>query len=693
MIALSTTVLAGALAEVAASATLSNAINGIVGNRTDAVFVRSIRAISAGFRSLSGNRDLDFSNQIMISVDAAFRRSFYRYIKTISTQSSNYEERIAVDCIKREFDKLAADKSVLDALSVSEAVRPILASVEHMNINSKSAALAITLNSMTSWCKQHAHPFPYAFERILTERAPNDQPSWIDAFRSELAVEIVNNTAYAQLLIVSNLSTIGEATYAIDATARALASNMQNVSQAVQVIEHKVFEIQEVQTEQLTHLRNLISLLPPVGSTSGHDTCLRVLGSCMFSNDGHPTPAGLIILNAFSEYYAIDHLDRQARLTLIRDVHTRLTESLGSDAYVSRFDAGEFDVILRNMTSIVELQRVSGQIILALLRPFEVAGSAVLLTPKIGAALSPEHGFSPDSLLRNADLALRHALAYRVDDIVIYRPELRTNADSRISLECDLRDALNKNEFRLTYQPIVRLDNNMISGFEALIRWTNPKRGDVSPADFIPVAEEMGLLPKIGAWLMRTACTHAARWPGHLRVSVNVSPIEFNSNSIVNIIEDALASSGLSPSRLELDITEGIFLGDPSVYNPILEGIRRMHVRMSLDDFGTGYSSLGYLRQAPLNSIKIDQSFSRGIGRNSANGAIAAAILGLSKSMGLEVIAEGVESEDDLAALQKLGCTYAQGYLFGRPLTPSETLIVAKRGAVERSTPCSKPTE
>lgn len=690
MIALSTTVLAGALAEIAASATISNGMNGIIGNRADAVFMRSVRAISAGFRSLAGYEDDEVFRQIIRSVDLAFKRSFHRYIDTISTQSSNYLERIAVESIRREFDKLELDGSVVAPSSISEAVRPLLASLAAGSVDPGLPTLATAVKSLVTWCEQHAHPFPEAFQRVLTENAPNDQPSWLDSFRSELAKEIVNNEAYQRLLVVSNLSSIADVSERIDTTSKLLSSDVRHIRDTVQTIDQRVYRIQEAQADQQNYLRQLISLLPPVGLTSGHDACLRVLGSCMFNRDGQPTPASLILINAFAGCYAVDQIDRHARLTLIREVHTRLTEGLESEAYITRFDAGEFDIILRDIDSTIDLHDSCRRIAGLFLRPFEVSGNFLTLTPKLGAALSPEHGFSPDSLLRNADLALRHALPYGAEDIVIFRHGLRSDADARRSLEHDLREALGNCEFYLVYQPVVRIDGDLISGFEALIRWSNTRRGHVSPADFIPVAEEMGLMPEIEQWIMKTACIHATQWPEDIRLAVNVSPIQFKSRNFVDFIRDTLTASGLSINRLELEVTEGIFLEEATAYIQILEEFRRLGVRITLDDFGTGYSSLGYLRNTPLNTIKIDQSFSRGIGHGGANGSIVLAILALCKSMDLDVIAEGIESDYELGVLRELGCGYAQGYLFGRPLTQSEAIKAAKRGTVGRGVASSE---
>lgn len=690
MIALSTTVLAGALAEVAAAATINNGINGIIGNRADAVFTRSVRAISAGFRSLAGHEDEEVSRQIILSVNSAFKRSFYRYIDTISTQSSNHIERIAVEDLRREFDKVELDGSAFNPFSISHAVRPLLAGLTTGAVDPDLPALAIVVKCVVGWCEQHAGPFPESFARILTERAPNNQPSWLDSFRSELANETVNNEAYQKLLIVSNLSSISEVSSIINSISISLSSDICHIKTTVQTIDQRVYQIQEAQADQNHYFRQLISLLPPVGLTSGNDACLRVLASCMFDRDGQPTPASLIILSAFYRCYAIEQLDRHARLTLIREVHGRLTEGLEREAYIMRFDAGEFDIVLRNIKSIIDLQELCTRVARLFLRPFEVDGNMLTLTPKLGAALSPEHGFSPESLQRNADLALRYALPYGTDDIVIYRRGLRSDADARRSLEHDLRSALRNSEFYLVYQPIVRIEGNLISGFEALIRWSNAKRGHVSPADFIPVAEEMGLLPEIGEWIVRTACIHATQWPEDIRLAVNVSPIQFKSRKFVDLVRTALTASGLNASRLELEVTEGIFLEESQAYNDILDDFRRLNVRITLDDFGTGYSSLGYLRNAPISTIKIDQSFSRGIGRGGANGSIVIAILALCKSMELDVIAEGIESDYELGVLQELGCSYAQGYLFGRPLTQSESIKAAKRGTVERGAAGSK---
>jgi len=241
---------------------------------------------------------------------------------------------------------------------------------------------------------------------------------------------------------------------------------------------------------------------------------------------------------------------------------------------------------------------------------------------------------------------------------------------ARRGLELDIRSALALGELALVYQPQLNLGSQRITGFEALLRWHNPKRGLVSPADFVPLAEEIGLIVPIGEWVIRTACHEAAGWPQPLGVAVNVSAVQFGSPNLVPTILSALAESGLDPRRLELEITESVLLGHHRSALDVLHKVREMGVRVSMDDFGTGYSSLSYLRSFPFDRIKIDQSFVRSRPDDPSGMAIVRAIAGLGRSLGMTTLAEGVETEEQLARITADGCTEVQGYLIARPLPP-----------------------
>ncbi|HVI04542.1 MAG TPA: EAL domain-containing protein, partial [Sphingomicrobium sp.] len=254
-----------------------------------------------------------------------------------------------------------------------------------------------------------------------------------------------------------------------------------------------------------------------------------------------------------------------------------------------------------------------------------------------------------------------------------YQPSMHSEAAERQLLEDDLRQAIDRGELSVEYQPVVRTAEERVSGFEALVRWHHPTRGSVSPSRFVPLAEEAGLIGKIGEWVLRTALEEAAHWPDHVRVAVNLSPLQFNDPSVVDMVRNHLRETEVRPERLELEITEGVFLADGNSTDETFARLKKLGVRLALDDFGTGYSSLGYLKKAPFDKIKIDQSFVRGAASaTNRNSAIIRAIVTLAETLGMDSCAEGVETHDDLQLIRELGVSMVQGYIFGQP-SPAET--------------------
>ncbi len=257
---------------------------------------------------------------------------------------------------------------------------------------------------------------------------------------------------------------------------------------------------------------------------------------------------------------------------------------------------------------------------------------------------------------------------------------MHSEASDRQVLENDLRQAIDKGELWVAYQPIVRAAGEEVCGFEALVRWSHPARGPISPDKFIPLAEECGLIARISTWVLDTALEEAARWPEQVRIAVNLSPIQFNDPGIVETVANALAKSGVRAARLELEITEGVFLAEGETTDETFANLKKLGVRLALDDFGTGYSSLGYLKKAPFDKIKIDQSFVRGAASStSRNSAIIRAIVTLAESLKMDTCAEGVETHDDLDLIRELGCSQVQGYIFGRPVRGEEAREQAGR--------------
>ncbi len=281
--------------------------------------------------------------------------------------------------------------------------------------------------------------------------------------------------------------------------------------------------------------------------------------------------------------------------------------------------------------------------------------------------MAPSDGDSADELLKRADMALYAAKAAGRHTYRFFEPEMNARLQARRNLELDLRDALLRGEFELYSQPTVSAATRQVTGFEALIRWNHPERGLVLPADFVPLCEEIGLINPIGDWVLRQACAEAVGWPEHFRVAVNLSATQLKNTGLVQTVAQALAASGLHPSRLELEITESVLLQENEATLVTLHQIQALGVRIAMDDFGTGYSSLSYLRSFPFNKIKIDRSFVRELGTRADCNAIVRALAGLAASLGMTTTAEGVETEEQFEHLRNQGCDELQGYLFGKP--------------------------
>ena len=364
-----------------------------------------------------------------------------------------------------------------------------------------------------------------------------------------------------------------------------------------------------------------------------------------------------------------DTMGHPAGDALLKQVASRLERAVGETGRVGRLGGDEFQVILAGHHRREDLAALAKRIIHDLSEPYSIEGHRVVIGASVGIALSPDDGVTSEALIRNADLALYAAKDGGRGRHHFYASDLHSDAEERRQLEQDLRDALVHGGLELHYQPVVHTATERITGFEALLRWEHPTRGWMSPAKFIPVAEDTGLIAQIGEWALRTACRDLASWPESVRVAVNVSPLQFANPALPAIITNALAAAQVDPARLELEITESVFLNDDAVTDAMFKALKRVGVRLALDDFGTGYSSLGYLKKAPFDKIKIDQSFVRGATiTGSRNGAIIASIVSLAEALGMETTAEGVETLDELDLVRMLGCSHVQGYIYEKPL-------------------------
>jgi diguanylate cyclase (GGDEF)-like protein/PAS domain S-box-containing protein len=365
-----------------------------------------------------------------------------------------------------------------------------------------------------------------------------------------------------------------------------------------------------------------------------------------------------------------DTMGHPAGDALLTQVAERLKNTVGEAGRVGRLGGDEFEVIVPGRHSRDDLAVLAKRIITNLSMPYQLDGHRVVIGASLGIALAPDDGVTSEALIRNADLALYAAKDGGRGRHHFYDPDLHSDAEERRQLEHDLREALSNGGLELVYQPVVHTSTERITGFEALLRWNHPVHGPLSPGKFIPIAEDAGLITQIGEWALRTACADLANWPETVRVAVNVSPLQFANPSLPAVITNALASAQISPARLELEITENVFLNEGEGTDAMFAALKRVGVRLALDDFGTGYSSLGYLRKAPFDKIKIDQSFVRGATQpGSRNGAIISSIVSLAEALGMETTAEGVETLDELDLVRVLGCSHVQGYIYDKPLS------------------------
>ncbi|WJR77978.1 EAL domain-containing protein [Bradyrhizobium sp. NP1] len=368
---------------------------------------------------------------------------------------------------------------------------------------------------------------------------------------------------------------------------------------------------------------------------------------------------------------------------LLRSVGRRLRSTLRDEDVVARLNSDEFAVVQSGIARPDDAAQLSRRLLDAIGEPFLLDGHSVVIGASIGVVLAPVDGEDSERLLKNAHMALSRAKNDSRGGFSFFEAGMDARAQSRRKIEVELREAIQRDVLRPHYQPLIDLSSGRITGLEALVRWPHPERGMVSPAEFIPVAEDTGLINALGGLMLRQACMDAANWPDEVRVAVNLSPLQFRNGNLLPTVMDALKRSGLSPGRLELEITETLLLEKSSQVLAALHALRTLGVHISMDDFGTGYSSLSYLRSFPFDKIKIDQSFVRGLAANREAQAIIRSIVSLGKGLGVIITAEGVETEAELKCLRAEGCQEGQGFLFSaaRPNADIVKLLEAQCGA------------
>jgi diguanylate cyclase (GGDEF)-like protein/PAS domain S-box-containing protein len=375
-----------------------------------------------------------------------------------------------------------------------------------------------------------------------------------------------------------------------------------------------------------------------------------------------------------------DTLGHPAGDLLLQCVAERTQAGLRGEDTAARLGGDEFAVLATGIENPAEVTALAERLLADLSEPFQVYGHQVMVGASIGIALAPGDGDDADRLLKNADMALYRAKAEGKGAFRFFEAEMDARVQARRRLEVDLRAALKNETLEVYYQPLVDLETGEMAGLEALVRWPHPERGLIPPSEFIPVAEETGTIAQLGAYVLRRACTDATQWPEHVKLAVNLSPLQFRTGNLFLAVKDALAASGLPATRLELEITETLLLEKVDHVFATLHALRALGVRISMDDFGTGYSSLSYLRSFPFDKIKIDRSFVRDIAGNSEAQAIVRAIVSLGLNFGMKITAEGIETEAELACLKAEGCDEGQGFLFSKARPQAEILeLLAKR--------------
>lgn len=398
-------------------------------------------------------------------------------------------------------------------------------------------------------------------------------------------------------------------------------------------------------------------------------------------------PAAVLYLDLDKFKGVNDALGHPVGDALLQEVSKRLARNVREIDTVARLGGDEFAIIQTGLDQPINATNLARRVIGVLSAPYDLDGRQVVIGASIGIAIIPADGESPDLLLRNADMALYGAKKAGRGGFCFFEPAMDTVMQTRLTLETDLQTAFVESQFEVYYQPLMNIKTNSVVGFEALLRWRHPALGQVSPAVFIPVAEELGLMDAIGEWVLRQACAQAAKWPGHIGISVNLSPSQLVNPRLPGTVLHTLAANEIAPDRLELEVTENIFLNENDATRGALDQLASLGVRIGLDDFGTGYSSLGYLRTTVFDTIKIDRCFVReAVDGNSQSAAIVRHIVGLAASLGMETVAEGAETLEELNAVRALGCGRVQGYFTGRPmLADAATDLVGARAAEARA--------
>jgi diguanylate cyclase (GGDEF)-like protein/PAS domain S-box-containing protein len=445
--------------------------------------------------------------------------------------------------------------------------------------------------------------------------------------------------------------------------------------------------------ERITHLAHFDALTDLPNRTLFHERLKREVASAT------PDSQLAVLYIDIDEFKSVnDSLGHMVGDALLKSVAASLAACVRKSDFVARLGGDEFAIVQTGIADTDDVMMLISRIFEAIRSPYQCLGHQVTTDASIGIAMAPRDGSDIDQILKNADLAMYAAKAAGRRTYRFFETDMEAEVLSRRSLEIDLRQALIDGGFEVYYQPCVGLQNNAITGCEALVRWRHPQRGMISPAEFIPLAEDTGLINQLGEWVLTTACKEAASWPDNIRLAVNVSPIQFRSGTLALKVMAALAESGLAAGRLELEITEAVLIRDDEAALAVLHDLRTIGVRIALDDFGTGYSSLSYLQRFPFDKIKIDRCFITDIAEPEGSSSIVQAVVTIAADRHMTTTAEGVETEQQRDLLRELGCAEMQGYLFSPPKPAAEIramLVGDRRGpdAVRRNRPRGRKPE
>jgi diguanylate cyclase (GGDEF)-like protein len=442
------------------------------------------------------------------------------------------------------------------------------------------------------------------------------------------------------------------------------------------VATHEDITERRLAEQRITHLAHYEALTDLPNRTLFHEWLKRELADIL---PGQGVAVHYIDIDEFKSVN--DTLGHPVGDALLKSVARALNGCVGAGGFVARLGGDEFAIVQTGVTKIEDVTALVARVFEAIRMPFECLGHPLTTDASIGIAMTPEHGVDLDQILKNADLAMYAAKAAGRHNHSFFRPEMDAKVKARHQLEVNLRQAIGSGSMEAHYQPCINLLDDGITGCEARLRWQHPQRGFISAAEFIPVAEDTGLINQLGEWVLATACADAANWPDDVRIAVNVSPSQFKTGAPPLCVAAALASAGLPASRLELEITEAVLIRDDEAALAILHQLRALGVRIALDDFGTGYSSLSYLQRFPFDKIKIDRCFVDRIAEVEGSTSIVQAVVDLAAARRMKKTAEGVETEEQRRLLRALGCTEMQGHLFSeaRPLSEINELIYSHR--------------